>query len=156
MAATAAASAKFRVYSGFGKPPVPDADEFAVQVVRMDRSFYVWVGPAQRGAQRMDNLSAALCKRPQAQSHAVDATSTASSAPGIPAAATIFKGTADDRSTHAEGLAQRICKRTGQVVFVSFNLSVGATPDHMLALAIEKLAGDLIKQAVPKTIPAER
>ena len=56
------ASPKFRVYAAFGKPPTPDAKEFAVQVVRMDRSFYVWVGPAQRASQRMDNLSAALCR----------------------------------------------------------------------------------------------
>jgi hypothetical protein len=146
------ASPKFRVYAAFGKPPTPDAKEFAVQVVRMDRSFYVWVGPAQRASQRMDNLSAALCRASVPAASAAAASSPSSAAPAAPAAlpsaATIFKGTADDRSVQAEGMAQRICKLTGCVVFVSFNLSVGATPDHMLALAVEKVAGDLIKQAV--------
>ena len=119
-AATAEASAKFRVYSGFGKPPVPDAEEFAVQVVRMDRSFYVWVGPAQRGAQRMDNLSAALCKRARNSDKAADANSGAATEAtfSMPSSATIFKGTTDDRSVHAEGIAQRLCKRLCLCAFI--------------------------------------
>ncbi len=144
--ASAPASPRFRVYAAFGKPPTPDGEEFAVQAVRMDRSFYVWVGPAQRAAQRMDNLSAALCRTSVPAAPAPP--SAAAAATTLPSAATIFKGSADDRSAHAEGLAQRICKRTGCVVFVSFNLSVGATPDHMLALSVEKVASDLIKKAV--------
>ena len=144
--ATAPATPRFRVYSAFGKPPTPDGMEFACQVIRMDRSFYVWVGPAQRAAQRMDNLSAALGPRPATV--VSDSTSARSMPSTIPSVATIFKGTAEDRSTYAEGLAQRICKRTGCVIFVSFSLAGDATPDHMLALEIEKLASDLVKQAI--------
>ena len=78
------ASPRFRVYAAFGKPPTPDGEEFAVQVVRMDRSFYVWVGPAKRTTQRMDNLSAALCRTSvpaaTASSAALAASSSSSSA----------------------------------------------------------------------------
>ena len=105
-----------------GKPPVPDADEFLSGGAHGSAFMSGW--GRRSGAQRMDNLSAALCKR-RGPNHTVDAASQLHRR-GIPAAATIFKGTAAT-AARAEGLAQRICARTGQVV--STSLSVGATPD---------------------------
>ena len=148
-----AAAPKFRIYSGFGKPPKPDAAEFAVQVVAMNQSFYLWVGPAKRSEQRMDNLAAALQQRPRDLSQTdSDGGTSLGSSNSIPSVATIFQDTADDKSTYGEGLSERICQLTGCVAFVSYNLSVGATPDNMLALAVEKLVSDLIKKALSETL----
>ena len=153
----ASTAPKFRIYSGFGKPPQPDAAEFAVQVVAMKNSFYVWVGPAKRAEQRMDNLAAALQQKPRDLSRTTsDETSDGGNSLGvsksIPSVATIFQDTADDKSSYGEGMAERISQLTGCVAFVSFNLSVGATPDHMLALAVEKLVSDLTKKALAETL----
>ena len=128
----------FGIHSSVGKSPSMEATKFAVQVITMNGSLYVWVGNGDRSAQRMDNLTAALTSR--------------SSSLTKPSVATIFEGgVADDSSSFAEGMAERLCKRTGQVVFVSYNLPVTSTPDEALLFELEKTTVALIKNVTDGT-----
>ena len=127
----------FNIHSTTGKSPSMEATEFAVQIITMNKSLYVWIGSAD--ARRMDNLTAALTSRSSA-------TTSSSTSKPRPSVATIFEGgVADDASVFAEGLAERICQRTGQVAFVSYNLPVTTTPDEALMFEVEKVTSGLIK-----------
>ena len=128
----------FGIHSSVGKSPSPKADEFAVQIITMNGSLYVWVGAGDSRAQRMDNLTAALTSRTSSLTK--------------PSVATIFEGgVADDSCSFAEGMAERLCKRTGQVVFVSYNLPVTSTPDEALLFEVEKVTIDLLKNVTAGT-----
>ena len=121
----------FAVFSACGKAPTMEGTEFAVQVITMTGSMYVWIGAGDARQHQMNNLIAALSSR--------------STTLG-PSVATIFEGgVSDDSSLFAEGLAQRICQRTAQVVFVSYNLPMPASPDEALLMEVEKVAANLIK-----------
>ena len=129
----------FNIHSTTGKSPSMEATEFAVQIITMNKSLYVWIGSADARSQRMDNLTAALTSRSSA-------TTSSSTSKPRPSVATIFEGgVADDASVFAEGLAERICQRTGQVAFVSYNLPVTSTPDEALMFEVEKVTSGLIK-----------
>ena len=128
----------FGIHSSFGKSPSAKAEEFAVQIISMNGSLYVWVGDGDRRAQRMDNLTAALTSRTSSLTK--------------PSVATIFEGgVADDSCSFAEGMAERLCKRTGEVVFVSYNLPVTSTPDEALLFEVEKVTAALIKNVTAGT-----
>ena len=70
-------------------------------------------------------------------------------AAAAPAVATIFQGGAnDDASALGEDMAQRVCRRTGQVVFVSYSLPVPASPDEALMLEVERCVAGLVSEAL--------
>ena len=119
------------IHSAVGKAPTMAGTEFVVQLVAMSGSMYLWVGAGDQREQQMNNLTAALTSR--------------STTLVTPSVATIFEGISDDSSLFAEGMAQRICQRTNQVVFVSYNLPITASPDEALLLEVEKVCSQLIK-----------
>jgi hypothetical protein len=128
----------FGIHSAVGKAPTMEGTEFAVQIITMSGSMYLWIGSGDTRNQQMNNLTAALTSR--------STSSSSSSCSGEPSVATIFEGgISDDSSLFAEGLAQRICQRTGQVVFVSYNLPMPASPDEALMMEVERVAANLIK-----------
>tara|TARA_B110000208_G_C11390545_1_gene292197 strand:- start:94 stop:537 length:444 start_codon:yes stop_codon:yes gene_type:complete len=132
---TTTAEPMFQIHSSVGRSPTMEGFEFAVQIILMNKSLYIWVGTGDARSQSMNNLTAALTSR---------STTYKKTTPSV---ATIFEGgVADDSSSFAEGLAQRICQRTGQVAFVSYNLPVTSTPDEALLMEVERVASELIKK----------
>ena len=59
----------FNIINTTGKSPSMEATEFAVQIITMNKSLYVWIGSADARSQRMDNLTAALTSRSSATIH---------------------------------------------------------------------------------------
>ena len=147
--ATAAAASGFR---GGGRMATMDgpteALEFCVQVIKMEGSVVVWVGPAKAELKRFDNLAAAMPSMSARRQNGDGIGENKSHDRSSPCSSTsIFSnGGMGEGVGCAEDMAARLSKRFGFVVYVSYNLPAPAImEDAGVALAVEKTTGDLLK-----------
>lgn len=108
-------AAGIRVIAFHGKAGAPPLDvRFACQAFLMDRSTYVWLGPAT-GEANMPSLTAASLFRGEA------------------ALSPVLRRGADSESVeHEESLARRISLGFGEPCFVSCSLPAGLSPETRL------------------------